>query len=235
MLFNLLTAVADSTSTATTVNAVEQTEKTLSYLDLATKGGWLMIVLLVLSIIAIYIFGSKWWMISKASKVNKNFIKNIRVLIHDGKTKSAIELCRKYDNPTARLIEKGIERIGRPLEDIQAAVENMGNVEIARLEKGLPMLATIAGGAPMIGFLGTVTGMITAFFEMANAGNNIDITLLSGGIYEAMVTTVGGLFVGIIAYFGYNYLTSQISNLVFKMENATIAFIDMLHEPAEEN
>ena len=233
MLFNLLTAVADSTSTATTVNAVEQTEKTLSYLDLSTKGGWLMIVLLVLSIIAIYIFGSKWWMISKASKVNKNFIKNIRVLIHDGKTKSAIELCRKYDNPTARLIEKGIERIGRPLEDIQAAVENMGNVEIARLEKGLPMLATIAGGAPMIGFLGTVTGMITAFFEMANAGNNIDITLLSGGIYEAMVTTVGGLFVGIIAYFGYNYLTSQISNLVFKMENATIAFIDMLHEPAE--
>ena len=233
MLFNLLTAVADSTSTATTVNAVEQTEKTLSYLDLATKGGWLMIVLLVLSIIAIYIFGSKWWMISKASKVNKNFIKNIRVLIHDGKTKSAIELCRKYDNPTARLIEKGIERIGRPLEDIQAAVENMGNVEIARLEKGLPMLATIAGGAPMIGFLGTVTGMITAFFEMANAGNNIDITLLSGGIYEAMVTTVGGLFVGIIAYFGYNYLTSQISNLVFMMENATIAFIDMLHEPAE--
>ena len=234
MLFNLLTAVADSTSTATTVNAVEQTEKTLSYLDLATKGGWLMIVLLVLSIIAIYIFGSKWWMISKASKVNKNFIKNIRVLIHDGKTKSAIELCRKYDNPTARLIEKGIERIGRPLQDIQTAVENTGSVEVARLEKGLPMLATIAGGAPMIGFLGTVTGMIQAFFRMSTAGNNIDITLLSGGIYEAMVTTVGGLFVGIIAYFGYNYLTSQISNLVFKMESTTIEFIDMLHEPAGE-
>ncbi len=225
MLLNLLQAADAAT--------IEQTEKTLSYLELASKGGWLMVVLLILSIIAIYIFGSKWWMISKASKVNKNFIKNIRALIHDGKTRSAIELCRKYDNPTARLIEKGIERIGRPLEDIQAAVENMGNVEIARLEKGLPMLATIAGGAPMIGFLGTVTGMITAFFEMANAGNNIDITLLSGGIYEAMVTTVGGLFVGIIAYFGYNYLTSQISNLVFKMENATIAFIDMLHEPAE--
>ena len=225
MLLNLLQAADAAT--------IEQTEKTLSYLELASKGGWLMVVLLILSIIAIYIFGSKWWMISKASKVNKNFIKNIRALIHDGKTRSAIELCRKYDNPTARLIEKGIERIGRPLEDIQAAVENMGNVEIARLEKGLPMLATIAGGAPMIGFLGTVTGMITAFFEMANAGNNIDITLLSGGIYEAMVTTVGGLFVGIIAYFGYNYLTSQISNLEFKMENATIAFIDMLHEPAE--
>ena len=209
-------------------------EQTLSLMDLAAKGGWLMIVLLLLSIIAIYIFGSKWWMIHKASKVDRNFIKNIRALIHDGKTKSAIELCRKYDTPTARLVEKGIERIGRPLEDIQAAVENMGNVEVARLEKGLPMLATIAGGAPMIGFLGTVTGMIQAFFEMANAGNNIDITLLSGGIYEAMVTTVAGLFVGIIAYFGYNYLTSQISNLVFKMENATIAFIDMLHEPADK-
>ena len=234
MLFNLLQAAVDTTA-MTQATIQEPVEKTMSYLELASKGGWLMIVLLILSIIAIYIFGSKWWMIYKASKVDRNFIRNIRVLIHDGKTKAAIDLCRKFDNPTARLVEKGIERIGRPLEDIQAAVENMGNVEVARLEKGLPMLATIAGGAPMIGFLGTVTGMINAFFEMANAGNNIDITLLSGGIYEAMVTTVCGLFVGIIAYFGYNYLTSQISNLVFKMENATIAFIDMLHEPAEEN
>ena len=233
MLFQLLQAVPDSLAKAP-VTPAAPAEQTLSLLDLATKGGWLMIVLLILSIIAIYIFGSKWWMIHKASKVDRNFIKNIRALIHDGKTKSAVELCRKYDTPTARLVEKGIERIGRPLEDIQAAVENMGNVEVARLEKGLPMLATIAGGAPMIGFLGTVTGMIQAFFEMSNAGNNIDITLLSEGIYVAMVTTVGGLFVGIIAYFGYNYLTSQISNLVFKMENATIAFIDMLHEPAEE-
>jgi biopolymer transport protein ExbB len=231
MLFQLLQA--DSLVNAAAV-ADAPVKQTLSLMDLAAKGGWLMIVLLLLSIIAIYIFGSKWWMIHKASKVDRNFIKNIRALIHDGKTKSAIELCRKYDTPTARLVEKGIERIGRPLEDIQAAVENMGNVEVARLEKGLPMLATIAGGAPMIGFLGTVTGMIQAFFEMANAGNNIDITLLSGGIYEAMVTTVAGLFVGIIAYFGYNYLTSQISNLVFKMENATIAFIDMLHEPADK-
>ena len=231
MLFNLLQA--DTSAIAQTMMQ-EPAEQTLSYLDLATKGGWLMIVLLILSVIAIYIFGSKWWMIHKASKVDKNFIRNIRVLIHDGKTKAAIDLCRKYDTPTARLVEKGIERIGRPLEDIQAAVENMGNVEVARLEKGLPMLATIAGGAPMIGFLGTVTGMIRAFFNMSTAGNNIDITLLSGGIYEAMVTTVGGLFVGIIAYFGYNFLTSQISNLVFKMENTTIEFIDMLHEPSEK-
>ena len=232
MIFNLLQTVVDTTALAPATPVAQ--EQTFSLIDMAVKGGWLMLVLLLLSVIAIYIFGSKWWMIRKASNINKNFMNDIHDLIHEGKIKSAIALCQRYDSPVARLVEKGIERIGRPLQDIQTAVENMGNVEIARLEKGLPMLATIAGGAPMIGFLGTVTGMIRAFFEMANAGNNIDITLLSGGIYEAMVTTVGGLFVGIIAYFGYNFLTSQISNLVFKMENTTIEFIDMLHEPASK-
>ena len=226
MLFNVL-----QTSVEAVPVAVQQK---LSLIDLATKGGWLMIVLLILSILAIYIFGNKYWLIRKAGKMDKNFMNDIHDLIHDGKINSALELCRQYDSPIARLVEKGIERIGRPLNDIQTAVENMGNVEVARLEKNLPMLATIAGGAPMIGFLGTVTGMIRAFFQMSTAGNNIDITLLSGGIYEAMVTTVGGLFVGIIAYFGYNFLTSQISNLVFKMENTTIEFIDMLHEPSEK-
>ena len=230
MLFNLLQAAVDTTALAPAAPMAQ--EKTFSLIEMAVKGGWLMLVLLALSIMAIYIFGNKWWMIRKAGKIDRNFMKDIRDMIHDGKIKSALALCEKYDSPVARLVEKGIERIGRPLPDIQAAVENTGNVEVARLEKGLPMLATISGGAPMIGFLGTVTGMIRAFFEMANAGNNIDITLLSGGIYEAMVTTVGGLFVGIIAYFGYNYLTSQISNLVFKMERTTIEFIDMLHEPA---
>ena len=226
MLFNVL-----QTSVEAVPVAVQQK---LSLIDLASKGGFLMIVLLLLSIMAIYIFGNKYWLIRKAGKMDKNFMNDIHDLIHDGKINSALELCRQYDSPIARLVEKGIERIGRPLQDIQTAVENMGNVEVARLEKGLPMLATIAGGAPMIGFLGTVTGMIRAFFNMSTAGNNIDITLLSGGIYEAMVTTVGGLFVGIIAYFGYNFLTSQISNLVFKMESTTIEFIDMLHEPAEK-
>ena len=233
MLFNLLQAAVDTTALTPTAEPVVQ-EQTMNLIDLATAGGWLMIVLLILSIMAIYIFGNKWWMIRKAGQLDKNFMKDIRDLIHDGKIKTATDLCQKYDSPIARLIEKGIERIGRPLQDIQTSVENMGNVEVARLEKGLPMLATIAGGAPMIGFLGTVTGMIQAFFRMSTAGNNIDITLLSGGIYEAMVTTVGGLFVGIIAYFGYNFLTSQISNLVFKMENTTIEFIDMLHEPASK-
>ena len=232
MIFNLLQTAVDTTALAAATPVAQ--EKTFSLIDMAIKGGWLMLVLLLLSIIAIYIFGNKWWMIRKAGNINKNFMNDIHDLIHEGKIKSAIALCQRYDSPVARLVEKGIERIGRPLQDIQTAVENMGNVEVARLEKGLPMLATIAGGAPMIGFLGTVTGMIRAFFEMANAGNNIDITLLSGGIYEAMVTTLGGLFVGIIAYFGYNFLTSQISNLVFKMENTTIEFIDMLHEPASK-
>ena len=229
MLFNLLQAA--ETAAEIPAQALPQ-EMDFSLIEMAVKGGWLMLILLILSIMAIYIFGNKWWMIRKAGKIDKNFMKDIHDLIYEGKIKSAMALCQKYDSPVARLVEKGVERIGRPLTDIQTAVENMGNVEVARLEKGLPMLATIAGGAPMIGFLGTVTGMIRAFFEMANAGNNIDITLLSGGIYEAMVTTVGGLFVGIIAYFGYNYLTSQISNLVFKMESTTIEFIDMLHEPA---
>ena len=232
MIFNLLQTVVDTTALAPATPVAQ--EQTFSLIDMAVKGGWLMLVLLLLSVIAIYIFGSKWWMIRRAGNIDKHFMNNIHDLIHDGKIKSAIALCQKYDSPVARLVEKGIERIGRPLQDIQTAVENMGNVEVARLEKGLPMLATIAGGAPMIGFLGTVTGMIEAFFRMSTAGNNIDITLLSGGIYEAMVTTVGGLFVGIIAYFGYNFLTSQISNLVFKMENTTIEFIDMLHEPAAE-
>ncbi|MDO4826553.1 MAG: MotA/TolQ/ExbB proton channel family protein [Bacteroidia bacterium] len=206
---------------------------TYSLIEMACKGGWLMLVLLALSIIAFYIFGKKWWMIRQASKIDRNFMDDIRDYIHEGKIKSALTLCEKYDSPVARLVQKGIERMGRPLADIQTAVENTGNLEVARLEKGLPFLATCAGGAPMIGFLGTVVGMIQAFFNMSQAGNNLDITMLSSGIYTAMVTTVGGLIVGILAYFGYNYLTNQISGLVFKMESATINFMDLLNEPAE--
>ena len=227
-MFSLLQVAGDAGTTVGTLP--EQEVVSYSLLQLAAKGGWLMLVLLALSIVAIYIFGKKWWMIRKAGTIDKYFMKNIHEMIHEGKIKSAAGLCQRYDSPVARLVEKGIERIGRPLQDIQTVVENVGNVEVARLEKGLPMLATIAGGAPMIGFLGTVMGMIQAFFNMANAGNNIDITLLSGGIYTAMVTTVGGLIVGILAYFGYNYLTSRISDLVFMMESNTIDFLDILNE-----
>lgn len=211
----------------------QQQEMTMSLFELFLKGGALMWVLLALSILAIYIFGKKWWVLRKAGTVDPYFMKDINDLLTDGKTKSAVALCQKYDTPVARMVEKGIDRMGRPLQDIQTAVENTGNVEVSRLEKGLPILATIAGGAPMIGFLGTVTGMVQAFFNMANAGNNIDITLLSGGIYTAMITTVGGLIVGIPAYFGYNYLTSKISDIVFNMESITIDFMDVLNKSSE--
>ena len=223
----LLTAQAEGVSAIE--NAVPEK---LSLIQMAVSGGWLMIVLLILSIIAIYIFGSRWWAIREASKTDPHFMDNIKDLLSEGKTKPAIAMCRNNNSPVARMIEKGIERADRPLQDIQTAIENVGNVEIARLERGLPMLATISGGAPMIGFLGTVIGMIQAFFNMSQAGNNIDITLLSGGIYTAMVTTVGGLFVGIIAYFGYNYLSGKISALIFKMESVTIEFMDIINEPA---
>ncbi len=225
MLFNLLQA------DLTEVVPVQQ-EMSYSLIEMAVKGGWLMLVLLLLSILAIYIFGQKLWSISKAAKIDKDFMMDIRDYLHEGKVKSARTLCSKYNSPVARMVEAGIVRIGKPLNDIQTAVENVGNVEVARLEKGLPYLATIAGGAPMIGFLGTVVGMIQAFFNMANAGNNIDITLLSSGIYTAMVTTVGGLVVGIVAYFGYNFLTARISALVYSMESATIKLMDALSEPA---
>ena len=211
-----------------------QQEMSYSLIEMAAKGGALMWVLLALSLIAIYIFGKKWWIIRQAGKIDKDFMNDIRDYIHDGKIKSARTLCSKYDAPVARMVEAGIARIGKPAADVQAAIENVGNVEVGRLEKGLPYLATIAGGAPMIGFLGTVIGMVQAFFNMSNAGNNIDITLLSSGIYTAMITTVGGLIVGILAYFGYNYLTAQISDLMFKMESATIDFMDLLHEPADK-
>ena len=208
-----------------------QQEMSFSLIDMAVKGGWLMIVLLALSLVAIYIFGKKWWMIRQASKIDKDFMMDIKDYIHDGKIKSAKTLCSKFDTPVARMVESGIERMGKPLGDIQTAIENVGNVEVARLGKRLPYLAMIAGGPPMIGFLGTVMGMVQAFFNMSQAGNNIDITLLSSGIYTAMITTVGGLIVGIIAYFGYNWLTSKVSNVVFQMESSTIEFMDLLEDP----
>ena len=227
ILFSLLQTdiAAEAADAAASVDPVAQ-EMSFSLLGMAAKGGWLMIVLLLLSIVAIYIFGMKYWAIRKAGQIDKNFIKDVNEYILDGKTRSAKALCKRNDSPIARMIEKGISRLGKPLSDIQAAVENVGNLEVARLEKGLPILAAISGGAPMIGFLGTVMGMVQAFFNMAQAGNNIDITLLSGGIYTAMITTVGGLIVGILAYFGYNFLTARISDIVFKMENGTVEFLD---------
>ncbi len=234
MITNILTAIGQSATEI--VNQIPPVKEELSFslIEMAFKGGWIMIPLLLLSIITVYIFGERWWALRKAAQIDDNFMRNIHDYIHEGKIKAAINLCQSQETPIARLIEKGIERIGRPLNDIQTAVENMGNVEVARLEKGLPMLATIAGGAPMLGFLGTVIGMIQAFYNMSQAGSNVDITLLSNGIYTAMVTTVAGLIVGILAYFGYNYLTARIDDIVYKMESNTIEFMDLLHEPAEK-
>lgn len=232
MITNFLLALSQNSGEVVSQIPPVKEELSFSLIDMAFKGGWIMIPLLLLSILTIYIFGERWWALRKASQIDENFMRNIHDYIHEGKIKAAINLCQSQETPIARLIEKGIERIGRPLTDIQTAVENMGNVEISRLEKGMPYLATIAGGAPMLGFLGTVIGMIQAFYNMSQAGSNVDITLLSGGIYTAMVTTVAGLIVGILAYFGYNYLTARIDDIVYKMESNTIEFMDLLHEPA---
>ena len=214
--------------TATTIPA----EAEMNIIDLAVKGGWIMIVLLILSLIAIYIFVQRFMVIKRAGKEDETFMNRIKDYIHEGKVESALNLCRTTNTPYARMIEKGITRLGRPMSDVLVAIENVGNIEVAKLEKGFPLIATTAAGAPMLGFLGTVTGMVRAFFDMANAGSKVDVSLLSGGIYEALVTTVGGLVVGIIALFAYNYLVSQVDNVVNKMEMRTMEFMDLLNEPA---
>ena len=211
--------------------AEEATEVSLNFVEMAFKGGWIMAILLVLSIIAISIFFERFVAIRKAAQTDINFMNRIREYIHDDKVDAAVALCRSENTPVARMIEKGIQRIGRPLPDVNAAIENVGNLEVSKLENGLPMLATISGGAPMIGFLGTVMGMIQAFYDMSMAGNNIDVSLLSGGIYTAMVTTVGGLVVGILAYFGYNFLVARVEKVVFNLETRTSEFMDLLYEP----
>lgn len=205
----------------------------ISFLDMAIKGGWIMIPILVLSLIAVFIFFDRYLAIRKAGQVDSKLMDRVKEYILQGKIDAALALCRSSSTPTACMIEKGITRIGRPMSDVNAAIENVGNLEISKLEKGLPVLASVAGGAPMLGFLGTVMGMIQAFYDMANAGNNIDVTLLSSGIYQAMVTTVAGLIVGIVAYFAYNILVSNVEKVVFNMEAATSEFMDLLHEPAK--
>ena len=211
--------------------AGEAEELTLSYWELAFKGGPVMIPIIILSLIAVYIFIERYFVIRKLTNEDVNFINRIKDFIHDGKIESAQTLCQSIDTPIARMIEKGIQRIGRPLNDINAAIENVGRLEIFKLEKGLPTLATVAGAAPMIGFLGTVMGMIIAFYDMSNAGSNINVALLSNGIYTAMVTTVAGLIVGIIAYFAYNILVAKVEKIVNQLEARTSEFMDLLNEP----
>ena len=195
--------------------------------DMATKGGWIMIILALLSVLCVYIFFERLVVIRKASKVDPVFMDRIHDYVKNDELKSAINYCRITNTPAANMIEKGLERIDRPAAEVQATLENAGNLEVAKLEKGLPIMATISSGAPMIGFLGTVLGMVRAFWEMANAGNNIDITLLSSGIYEAMITTVGGLIVGIVAMFAYNYLVARVNDVTNVLEAQTLSFMDL--------
>ena len=202
--------------------------------DLCLKGGWIMIPLLILSVVSIYIFIERFIALRSAAKRDDSFMKRIKDYIHDGEIESAINLCKKTDTPYARLILKGISRIGRPMNDVLVAIENVGNIEVARLGKGFTWLATTAAGAPMLGFLGTVTGMVKAFFSLASAGNSANISILAGGIYEALVTTVAGLVVGIIALFAYNYLTARVNHIMNQLENKTMEFMDLLNEPASK-
>lgn len=227
---NLLLQVAELPEV---VAETTETVQRMPFGELFLLGGWLMWVLLALGGVTIFIFFERFVAIHKASKVDHNFMNRIRECIYDGKVSAAIQLCRSTDTPIARMIEKGIERIGRPLNDVHASIENVANLEVSKLESGLPFLATISGGAPMIGFLGTVIGLVSAFMDMSSAGGAVDMSVLAGGMYTAMLTTVAGLLVGIPAYFGYNYLVARIEKLVFQMEANTIAFMDILNQPVE--
>ena len=213
--------------------ASDANEETLSLFELALKGGPIMIPLLIFSIIAIYIIIERYVAIKKANKIELNFMNKIRDFIHSGNIDAARSLCKNTVNPIARMMEKGVARIGKPLNDIEKAIENVGNIEVVRLEKGLSTLATVAGAAPMIGFLGTVTGMVKAFYNMSKAGKQVEISMLSGGMYEAMVTTVAGLIVGLIALISYNLLSAMVQKVVYKMETSSIEFMDLLQEPAK--
>lgn len=231
--FLLQISITQDTLQAAVGTADAPIEKMLSLWELSKTGGIVMIVIAILSVIALYIFIERFLTIKKAAREDLNFMNNIRDFIHDGKIDAALSLCKSKDSPIARMIEKGVTRIGKPLRDIGTAIETVGKLEIYKLENNLASLATIAGAAPMLGFLGTVIGMIKAFHAMYISGNSIEISQLAGGIMQAMVTTVAGLIVGIIAYVGYNMLVARVENVVYKMEARTTEFLDLLEEPVK--
>ena len=197
------------------------------------EGGWIMVVLALLALMSIYIFVERFMVLRAASHLDDSFMQRIRDYIHDGEIESAQNLCRSNSTPFARLIAKGISRIGRPMNDVLVAIENTGNLEVAALSRGFSWLATTAAGAPMLGFLGTVIGMVDAFYSIANSGNAAQIGTFAGGIYTALVTTVAGLIVGIAALFAYNYLVSRVNKIMKLMEARTMEFMDLLNEPAK--
>ncbi|QLG45952.1 MotA/TolQ/ExbB proton channel family protein [Costertonia aggregata] len=218
------------------IGDVVSEEKTLSVIDLIVNGGTgsivIISVLFVLLFVALYIYFERIFAIKAASKIDSNFMNQIRDHVMSGKIEAAKILCAQTDSPVARLTEKGVSRIGKPLDDINTAIENAGTLEVYKLEKNVSILATVAGAAPMIGFLGTVIGMILAFHEMASSGGQAEMGTLASGIYTAMTTTVAGLIVGIIAYIGYNHLVNRTDKVVHKMEANAVEFLDLLNEPA---
>lgn len=223
--------IAQITTAQDTVNTIATQSDTVSILDLLLQGGFMMIPIFILSAMAVYIFAERVLTINKAAKTPDDFMGGIRERVERGDIDGAKVLCSQYDSPIAKMIEKGVSRIGSPLKNIEVSIENVGKIEIFKLEKNLALLATISGAAPMLGFLGTVIGMIQSFIAIAQEEGSVSPKLLSEGIYTAMVTTAAGLFVGILAYIGYNYLVSRVQKVVHKMEYNSVDFIDLLQEP----
>jgi biopolymer transport protein ExbB len=212
-------------------NPAPATDQALSVLDLAIKGGWMMFPIVACSFVAIYIFVERVLTINKANQSPEQFMGRIKEMVLRGDINGAKMLCSQFDSPISRMIEKGVARIGSPLKTIEASIENVAKLELFKLEKNLSILATVSGAAPMMGFLGTVIGMVSAFIAIAQEEGSVSPKLLSNGIYTAMITTVAGLVVGIIAYLAYNYLVTRVSKVVHKMEYSAIEFIDLLQEP----
>jgi len=232
---NLMLILQASSALATTpaTTAIETPAAEMNLWQMFQYGGPIMYILVAMFALAVYLFIERLITLKQASKEDNSFMNRIKDYIYDGKIDAAKKLCHDTNTPTSRMVEKGISRLGRPMSDVLVAIENVGNLEIAKLEKGLVIMASISGGAPMLGFLGTVTGMVTVFFNMAQkTGGTIQFGDLSVGMYQAMVTTVGGLIVGILAYFAYNYLVSRVDSVVRILESRTMEFLDLLNEPA---
>lgn len=215
---------------ADTLSTLETGSADISLIDLMIAGGYMMIPLYALFVLAIFIFVERVITLKKAEKTPAAMVDQVKMMVQSGNIQQARMICQGEDTPVANMIAKGLERIGSPLKNIEVAIENVGKIEIYKLEKNLNLLATISGAAPMIGFLGTVAGMIQAFIAIAQEEGMVSPKLLSSGIYEAMITTAAGLVVGILAYLGYNYLVTQVSKLIHSMEYTTIEFIDLLQE-----
>lgn len=229
--------VVDTLTSATTqpIAPEQAQEQVFSLWEILTSGGWIgniiMILIFLLGVISLYIFLERYFFLKRSSKETPDFLNNIKDFVQEGKIQTAIDYCRSIDSPESRMIEKGIARIGRPISDISNAMQNQGQLEVSKLEKNLNILASASGAAPMLGFLGTVIGMIMAFFEISNVTGVVSPKLLASGIYTAMATTAAGLFIGIPAYFFYNFLVTQVDRMVLKIQTHVNDFLDTLNQP----